>query len=1278
MAFVHLHNHSDFSILDGATRVSAMVQRVVDLGMPALALTDHGYMFGIPDFDLACRAVNERASDLIQWQADCKAYAQGQIPSEPERSEQPSDDELRAYAQWETDRALWERTHDIQAIKDNKPPRRIKPIFGCEGYFVPDEFIEKKPHQRRFHLIFLAKNEQGYHNLIKMLSEAASPEMFYHYPRITLDMLRQYHEGIICTSACVSGIIPRMIIEGRDDEARSWALQFQEIFGDDFYLEVQDHGLADPSWNGFSDRMLAERIVALGKELGIKVVATNDNHYLLREDAQVQDALSCIKTASKIDDMNRIRMTGEEFYIKSEEEMRALFDWAPEVIDTTVEIANKCDYELDWSQIYLPKFPGLEEGETSEERFRKECEKGLARRFGDNWREMSIAGISIRERFEYEYEIICMKGFADYFLIVQEYVQWAKSHGIGVGPGRGSAAGALVAYAMNITNFDPLENGLMFERFLSPQRSEMPDIDMDFDDERRLEVVAHVRELYGNDRVCHVITYSVIKAKQAIKDATRILGLPLWLGEKLSKAIPDGQVELKYVLTKSENPKFADQFSADFAEQYNNDGDARRVIDLALSIERLHRGESVHPCAVLITPTPVRDHVPTKLDTKGGVEITQYDGHAVADMGLLKMDFLGLRTLTVIAHAKAAIKARYGIEIDEDAIPFDDPAIYKLLCNGHTAGVFQVESAGMTSTIKGMRPTEYKQILALLALYRPGPLATGMVSDYIDRMNGRKEVVYYDERLAPILEETYGTIVYQEQVMQISMKMSGFSVGESDKVRKAVAKKQQKLMTEVVQKWDDGNSETMYDHWMNGALRNGYTREVAQRIWEDVLRFAEYAFNKSHSAGYAILVMQTAWMKAHYPKEYMASVLSSYMGKTDQIVHYVSAYRHEGIEIFPPDINESGKDFTATDRGVLFGFAGIRGVGEGVGEEIMRERELRGPFKHLHDFVERMDTKQVNRRVIEALITAGAFDYTGYTRKQMMSFVDKYDPENIIDAAVRDQKVKSTGQMSMFDCFGDIEGSGFEKHIPEPDGKEWDRSFMLACEREVLGLYVSDHPLRPYEYALAHNRDFSFGELNLTEKDPNNPGDQEVYRVPEGKVLTFAGMLSSAQKKTTKKGDFMAVVTLEDLEGEVTAVVFPKLFKKTEKILFPQESPDTPASSREIFVKITGKLERSDRGDQIICSTIESLSLEEMANQPSVVELSVPQEKCTAPHINQLQEVMARYPGLDHIEMRLEASGGEVIYFQLPVKIDARNTGCIAEFIDILGTGGSVRVIQMD
>lgn len=1267
MAFVHLHNHTVYSMLDGATRIKDMVQRAVDLGQPAVAITDHGYMYGVPELGLACDAVNHGTPEYKVWSHD-KSFLEKGRRDELECPDKDADP--RGYEQHMKDLAMWDAKGNIDELK---PPLVIKPIFGCEVYFTPDDTLARDRKPELYHMVLFAQNEKGYVNLMQTVSEAAV-QGFYYKPRVTLDNLRRHREGLIASSACIAGIIPKCIDRGEMDKAIEWAETFRDTFEPgNFYIEIQEHGITTDS--GITDEELSKTLIQIAAQVGVKVIATNDFHYLTRDDAPVQDVVMCIGTGSKIDDPNRIRMEGSEFYMKTEEEMRALFPYCPEACDNTLEIAEKCNVELDWDSIILPNYPLLDPGETHESQFRRECEEGLAKRYGDDWDGKSVNGVDIRERFEFEYKVICDKGFAAYFLIVAEYVRWAKENGIGVGPGRGSAAGALVAYAMDITTFDPLSNGLMFERFLSPERTEMPDIDMDFDDERRLEVVEHVRQLYGPEKVTHVITYSTIKAKQAINDAARVLDYPVYMGQRLSKMVPgDPGVKLKQVLEKI--PGKEDMYNPDFVEAYQKDEDARRIIDTALSIEGLTRGEGVHACAVLICRDAVNEHVPTKLDTKGGVEITQYEGHTVADMGLLKMDFLGLRTLTVISKAKANIKKNFGIDIDVDAIPFDDPKIFELMSSGRTAGVFQVESAGMTATIKNMKPTEYKHVVALIALYRPGPLGAGMVTSYINRMNGKEPAVSYDPRLDGILGETYGTMVYQEQVMLISVEMCGFSKGESDsRIRKPVAKKKIKMLTDQVFKWSDGEDETIYDHWMNGAERNNYKRETAQRIWDDVLEFASYAFNKSHSAGYAILVMQTAWLKAHYPNEYMAAVLTSYTGKTDKIVHYVSACRHDGIAVLPPDINESGTEFTATAEGVRFGLAGIRGVGEGVTEAIIAEREKGGPFKNLHDFVERVDASQANRRVIEALIKGGAFDSTGYPRRQLMHFVDRDNPENIIDAAVKRQKDRAAGQTSLFDVFGDVEGSGFEVIVPEPDGQEWDRHMKLSFEKEVLGIYVSDHPLRPYEYALAKAREFTLSQIDTGFETMGPAGNAVNQEIPEGKPYWWAGMVSSVSKRVTKNGDPMAIVTLEDMEGEATVVIFPKTYKQCEGYLYGEVDPETGAQLSDAFIRVKGKLERSDRGDQIIAQEIEPLVLNEESNRPKVFEVMIPSSRFSQSNMARLATVLNTNPGGDRVELFIEQADGQTMRAEIPTRVNARSISLIAEVKGIVGNKGRVTVI---
>ena len=1267
MAFVHLHNHTVYSMLDGATRIKDMVSRAVELGMPAVAITDHGYMYGVPELGLACDAVNHGTPEYKVWSHD-KSFLEKGRRDELECPDQESDP--RGYEQHMKDLAMWDEKGNIDELK---PPLVIKPIFGCEVYFTPDETLARDRKPELYHMVLFAQNEKGYVNLMQTVSEAAV-QGFYYKPRVTLDNLRRHREGLIASSACIAGIIPKCIDRGEMATAIEWAETFRDTFEPgNFYIEIQEHGITTDS--GITDEELSKTLIQIAEQVGVKVIATNDFHYLTREDAPVQDVVMCIGTNSKIDDPNRIRMEGSEFYMKTEEEMRALFPYCPEACDNTLEIAEKCNVELDWDSIILPNYPLLDPGETHESQFRRECEEGLAKRYGDDWDGRSINGVDIRERFEFEYKVICDKGFAAYFLIVAEYVRWAKQNGIGVGPGRGSAAGALVAYAMDITTFDPLSNGLMFERFLSPERTEMPDIDMDFDDERRLEVIEHVRQLYGPEKVTHVITYSTIKAKQAINDAARVLDYPVYMGQRLSKMVSaDPGVKLKQVLEKQ--PGKEDLYNPDFVEAYQKDEDARRIIDTALSIEGLTRGEGVHACAVLICRDAVNEHVPTKLDTKGGVEITQYEGHTVADMGLLKMDFLGLRTLTVISKAKANIKKSFGIDIDVDAIPFDDPKIFELMSSGRTAGVFQVESAGMTATIKNMKPTEYKHVVALIALYRPGPLGAGMVTSYINRMNGKEPAVSYDPRLDGILGETYGTMVYQEQVMLISVEMCGFSKGESDsRIRKPVAKKKIKMLTDQVFKWSDGEDETIYDHWMNGAEKNGYKRSVAQKIWDDVLEFASYAFNKSHSAGYAILVMQTAWLKAHYPNEYMAAVLTSYTGKTDKIVHYVSACRHDGIAVLPPDINESGTEFTATPEGVRFGLAGIRGVGEGVTQAIIEEREKGGPFKNLHDFVERVDSSQANRRVIEALIKGGAFDSTGYPRRQLMHFVDRENPENIIDAAVKRQKDRAAGQTSLFDVFGDVEGSGFEVIVPEPDGQEWDRHMKLSFEKEVLGIYVSDHPLRPYEYALAKAREFTLSQIDTGFETMGPTGNAVNQEIPEGKPYWWAGMVSGVSKRVTKNGDPMAIVQLEDMEGEATVVVFPKTYKQCEGYLYGEVDPETGAQLSDAFIRVKGKLERSDRGDQIIAQEIEPLVLNEESNRPKVFEIMIPSARFSQSNMARLATVLNTNPGGDRVELFIEQADGQTMRAEIPTRVNARSIPLIAEVKGIVGNKGRVTVI---
>ncbi len=1195
MAFVHLHNHTEYSLLDGATKVAEMAEYAYSLGMEAIAITDHGYMYGVPEFVKACNNVTKKA--VKKWKEEC-------VAAEEEGRELPP------------------------------KPRGIKPIIGCEVYFTPDSTLARDRKPELYHMILLAKNDTGYHNLLEIVSEAAV-EGFYYKPRVTVESLEKRHEGIIATSACLAGIIPRRLELGMVEEAMEWAERFASIFGkDDFYIELQDHGISTD--DGLSQRDLNEMLVDLAAKAGLKTVATNDIHYLRQEDYRTQDMLMCIGMGKELADEDRMRFKSEEYYLKTEEQMRELFKDHPEACDNTVEIAEKCNVELSHEMIF-PRLP-VPDGETNESMLRKNVMAGLVKRYGEPLSQEVI------DRFEYEYEIICSKGFAAYFLIVQEFIQWAKDNGIGVGPGRGSAAGSIVSYALNITTFDPLENGLLFERFLSPEREEMPDIDTDFDDERRLEVVQHVKEVYGEDHIANVITFNKLKARQAMQDAARVLGYPQGKALEINKLFRSPFANIAGTMGQSKKQSDNDDYySPDFVTLYNSDEDARRIIDAARELEGSIRGEGVHACAVVICRDSIAEHVPSKLDTKGGTIISQYDGVNIADLGLLKMDFLGLRTLTVISDALANIERNHGVRIDLDSIDFTDPAIYDLFARGDTKGVFQIESAGLTSLLQRMKPDRYSDIIAAIALYRPGPLEAGMVDDFVDRKQGVKQIKYYDNRLKDILEETYGTIVYQEQVMQISVRMSGFSAGESDKVRKAVAKKKIDLMTKTITKWSDGQEETMKDHWINGAERNGYDRVVAQKIWDDVEKFASYAFNKSHSAAYAILTMQTAWLKAHYPLEYMAAVLTSYMGKSpDKLRAYIADLTSQGVRVLPPDVNSSMRDFTAVGDAIRFGLAGIKGMGLSAADEIIAERETNGDFSSLQDFVNRVSTKTCNKKGVEVLIKSGAFDSTGYTRMQLMRFLID---DGILESASKRQHDREIGQVSMFDMLGDDNESVFEEEIPLPDGVEWERREKLNFEHDVLGMYISDHPLSPYQSLLNDISEFSLSVFAQDQDEADEVGsvDGEMVSettegVPTDRPITLAGMVSNFTNKVTKKGERMATFTLESMDGSIECVVFPKVFEECQMTL-----------REENIVKVKGRYDRTDRGSQIRVTSVSQLPF------GRTIRMDVDKSRVDKGLLEEIRRTAVQFPGPDRMKIVVHSEGDSPMSIELPLDVETGN-----------------------
>ena len=1147
MAFVHLHNHTEYSLLDGLTHIKDMVRRAADLDMPAIAITDHGVMSGVPELCDACAAVEKETG------------------------------------------------------------KKVKPIYGCEVYFTVDEELRKDIKPKLYHLLLLAKTNEGYHNLLHLVSES-HVDNFYYKPRTTFSMLQKYGKGIIGSSACIAGIIPKLLDNRQFDEAVEWANKFASCFEPgDFYIELQNQGIRTDG--GLTQTELNRQLTQVAQQAGLKTIGTNDFHYLLQEDAKAQDIMLCIGTGSSVNETNRMKFENDQFYMKTEEEMRTALAEFPEACDTTVEVAEKCNVVLERDSI-LPKFP-LPEGETDESWFRHQVMEGMKARYGD-----PIPAEPL-ERAEYEMSVIIQQGFPAYFLIVQEYLDWARSQGIGVGPGRGSAAGSIVAYAMRITDLEPISNGLLFERFLSPERVEMPDIDCDFEDERRQEVIDHIREVYGADHVTGVITFGKLQAKNAVRDSARVLDYPYGVGDKICKMIGD---ELGITIDKAldTNP--------DLAKAYETEEDVKAVIDAARSIEGHVRGEGVHACATIICRDPMADHVPVKRDTKGGGIITQYDGHYTPDLGLLKMDFLGLRTLGVLSRACRNVEATTGRKILPEEIPTDDEGAFELMRSGNMDGLFQVEGGLYVSLFARLPPRRFSDIVASIALNRPGPLESGMVDDYVEVASGRTPVHYYDDRLRPVLEETYGTMVYQEQIMRVSMVMSGFSAGKADKLRKAMGKKKLDIM------------RMLQEDWNTGAVENGYSLEIAKKIWDDAEKFAKYAFNKSHSAAYSILVMRTAYLKAHYPNEYMAAVLSSYMGNTDRLIRYISSCNHNGTPVLPPDINSSNAEFTPVENGIRFGLVGVRGVGRNVADEIIAEREANGPFTSLHDFVNRVDSKCYNRKTLEALIKGGAFDSTGYTRKQLMHFIDETP---LLEGAAKRQKDRDRGQVSMFDLFADDEDSGFQEEVPAPDGIEWPKRQLLTYEKEIMKIYVSDHPLTPYENYISHITKYQLGDL--------------AERTKEIKSAVFVGMVSNVVTKLTKRGTKMATFELEDTTGHIECICF-------------KYDENAEAIQEDAIVKIKGKFEHSDRGNQIMAFEMETLELSEEDARPRRLELSVPMSAFDQSKSLRLNRILKSYPGRDGVVLFVNQSNGHKFRAELPVTVDSASPIMRSELRDLFGS----------
>ncbi|MBR3843468.1 MAG: DNA polymerase III subunit alpha [Christensenellaceae bacterium] len=1022
--FVHLHVHSEYSLLDGAARIGDIVSRAKELGQDAIAISDHGVMYGAAEFYL-------------------EAKKQG-----------------------------------------------IKPIIGCELYVAPGSMLEKEQRVREYsHLLLLAKNNTGYVNLVKLCS-AGFTDGFYYKPRIDYDLLEKHSEGLICLSACLSGDIPSLLLNGEKERAYAIARRLKNCFGEDFYIEVQDHGLPD-------DRRVNPQLFELAEKLNIKIAATNDSHYTRREDAEMQNVLMSIQMNRTVEDGALIFGT-DEFYIKSTEEMQSLFPYAPEVIANTLEIAEKCNVTLDFESSHLPLFD-VPEGYTHSEYLEKMTREGINLLYDDP--------SSVEERMLYELETINRMGFTDYFLIVADFVQYARNNGVMVGPGRGSAAGSIVAYALRITDIDPIKWGLLFERFLNPERVSMPDIDIDFCDENRDKVIEYVTEKYGHDKVAQIITFGTLGAKQAIRDVARALRIDLSEADRIAKMIP---FDLKMTLSRAieANPKLK--------TEYDTNPEVKRLIDIAMKVEGMPRHSSTHAAGVVISREPITDYVPLSVNAKDGGIVAQYTMNILEGMGLLKMDFLGLRTLSVIREAKNLIKKSYGIDVDTDHLSFDDPAVYKMISAADTDGVFQLESDGMRSLMIQLKPENLGDIMVGISLFRPGPMAK--IPDYIAGKNDPKNVVYMHPILERILGDTYGCMVYQEQVMEIVRDMAGYSLGRSDLVRRAMAKKKADVMEKERQIFIYGGEG------VEGAIKRGVPEKVANEIFDQMMDFAQYAFNKSHACAYAVVAYQTAYLKCHYETEYMTALMNSFLGTPDKLLGYIGYLNRKKIKILPPDINRSQAKFSVENGAIRFGLSALKQVGDVINEVI--EERKKGEFTDFEDFIERC-AAWINKGLVESLILSGCFDFTGIARSRMVLGYDA-----LAKNAVAKRKRQSSGQMSIFDISPEAQKMS---RTELPDIPEYDHRTRLALEKERTGLYISGHPLQQYAEILGE-RAYKIADILLAETDLARAHQYE------DKDIELIGILTALKQRTTKARQIMANGTLEDMSGSIGIILFPKTF----------------------------------------------------------------------------------------------------------------------------------------
>ena len=1092
--FVHLHVHSEYSLLDGANRIKQLPKVAKELGMDAISITDHGVMYGAIEFYKACKEEG------------------------------------------------------------------IKPIIGCEVYVAPRSRFDKESgiDNKYNHLILLAKNNEGYKNLSKMVSIGFT-EGYYYKPRIDLETLEKYHEGLICCSACLAGSLPQAILDGNMEKAEEIALWYKNLFGEDYYIEIQANTLKEQA-------LVNQKLVQLARKLEIPLVATNDAHYTKKEDAYNHEVLLCIQTGKKMSDMDRMRFETDDFYIKSPEEIREFFPNLPEVLENTVKIADKCNVEFEFGHTILPNYEVPEEFETHYDYFRKLCEDGLIKRYGEN------VSKEIKDRMEFEISVIQRMGYVDYFLIVWDFINWAKNNGIPVGPGRGSGAGSIVAYSIGITDIDPIKYNLLFERFLNPDRISMPDFDVDFCYERRQEVIDYVARKYGRDHVSQIITFGTMSARMVIRDVGRALDFPYAETDKLAKMVP---FEIHITIKK------AIEQNRELREAYEGNEEIHKLLDIAMGLEGMPRQASTHACGVVITKDPVDSYVP--LYVNDGAISTQYTMTILEQLGLLKMDFLGLRTLTVIQDAINLVKQNRGIDVQFDTA-MNDPKVYKLWGEGKSVGIFQFESAGMTNFMKELKPDSLEDIIAGVSLYRPGPM--DQIPRYIKNKLNPEHAEYTHPALEPILKVTYGCMVYQEQVMQIVRDLAGYSLGRADLVRRAMGKKKLDVMAKEREIFINGQVDEQGNIVVPGCVRNGIDAESANKIFDEMAEFAKYAFNKSHAAAYAVVSYRTAYLKAYYPEEMMAATLNSYLGNLDKIPLYVDECRRMNIEILKPDVNESSTRFTVHDNKIRFGLGSIKNVGVAVVDAIVAERTKNGPFVSFTDFCERVQEEAVNRKCIESLIKAGAFDSFGQTRSTLLASF-----ETIIDTIQDTARKSYKGQVSMFDLDTMDSEDKEELKYTFTELKEFEDKELLSMEKEMLGIYISGHPLAKIREQIIKATNIDTMKMAEIKEELDSTGNTSRYN--DGQFVKYAGIISNIKKKYTKNNKLMAFATIEDLYGQAEVIIFENAYTNAANLLV-----------NDSIVLVDGRLSiREDDGVKIVAREIKELA--EVENKQKILKINI-------------------------------------------------------------------------